>query len=160
MWSDKRPDRKTMCHAPPFWVADDAIFFLTINCQKRGVNQLANDSTASVLINSWLYYREQQQSAPLLILVMPDHLHLLINFSWQKGGGMSSLIKSWKRYTAKKIGTDWQRDYFDHRVRSREDFDHKWDYIINNPVNAGLVANADDWKYRWISPYAGQSEYR
>ncbi|MFD2275780.1 hypothetical protein ACFSQZ_04800, partial [Rubritalea spongiae] len=63
---------------------------------------------------------------------MPDHLHMLISFSWHKSAGMSTLMKSRKRYIAKQCNIQWQRDFFDHRIRNQEDFNQKWDYIINN----------------------------
>ena len=44
----------------------------------------------------------------------------------------------------------WQRGFFDHLLRSDESYGQKWDYVRDNPVRAGLVANAQDW------PYAGE----
>jgi putative transposase len=159
MLSNERPDRKAMLHTPPFWIDDTALFFVTLNCQQRGQNQLAHEDTSTKLIDSWLYYHDHQSCAPLIIMVMPDHLHLLISFSWKTGEGMPALIKSWKRYTAKQCDIQWQRDYFDHRIRNQDDFDQKWDYILNNPVKAGLTDHPSQWPHQWISPTAGQSEY-
>jgi hypothetical protein len=44
----------------------------------------------------------------------------------------------------------WQRGFFDHILRSEESYRQKWNYVRDNPVRAGLVANANDW------PYAGE----
>ena len=41
----------------------------------------------------------------------------------------------------------WQRGFFDHVLRSDESYAQKWNYVRQNPVRAGLVANADDWPY-------------
>ena len=46
--------------------------------------------------------------------------------------------------------TLWQRSFFDHVLRSNESYSEKWNYVRDNPVRAGLVANAADW------PYAGE----
>jgi hypothetical protein len=35
-------------------------------------------------------------------------------------------------------------------LRSEESYAQKWGYVRDNPLRAGLVANADDW------PYAGE----
>ena len=155
---NNRTNRKLLPHIPPFWIAENAIFFITINCQKQGENQLANEGMAKSLIDSWLFYRDQGKCAPLLVLVMPDHLHLLVSFSWDIGEGMSALVKSWKRFTAKQNGIQWQRNYFDHRIRNEDSFHQKWDYIINNPVSAGLTNDPDNWPHKWISPHAEYSE--
>ena len=53
--------------------------------------------------------------------------------------------RSWKRYTAGvfnrtqgRKGHFWQRDSFDHLVRSTEHFEHYRRYIADNPVRARL----------------------
>jgi hypothetical protein len=43
--------------------------------------------------------------------------------------------------------TLWQRDFFDHVLRSSESYSEKWKYVRDNPVRAGLVSNIDAWKY-------------
>jgi hypothetical protein len=48
--------------------------------------------------------------------------------------------------------TLWQREFFDHILRSNESYAEKWNYVRENPVRAGLVQSADDW------PYAGEIE--
>jgi putative transposase len=78
---------------------------------------------------------------------MPDHLHALLSFNNEQGLGMGKLIKSWKRYTAKTCAIDWQRDYFDHRIRSEHDMADKWSYIRENPVRAGLVNHHEQWRH-------------
>jgi hypothetical protein len=42
----------------------------------------------------------------------------------------------------------WQPDYFDRFLRSGESYSEKWAYVQNNPVRAGLVAQADDWPFK------------
>lgn len=76
---------------------------------------------------------------------MPDHLHLIAGFP--KTESMSSVIRDWKRLTARRAGIVWQRNYFDHRVRPNEGLQQKTDYIRDNPVRAGLVKVAEDWPH-------------
>ena len=68
---------------------------------------------------------------------MPDHLHALLSFPHDLR--MKSVISKWKEYTAKHVGIHWQRDFFDHRLRSDESFDEKAHYICTNPVRENLV---------------------
>lgn len=42
----------------------------------------------------------------------------------------------------------WQRHFWDTQLRRGENYDAKWDYVLANPVRAGLVSNSDDWPYQ------------
>jgi REP element-mobilizing transposase RayT len=75
---------------------------------------------------------------------MPDHAHFLAKFSH---AGVRKIVSGWKRYTATKVGVVWQRDFFDHRLRSDESFTEKASYIRLNPVRAGLIDTAGNWPY-------------
>ena len=46
----------------------------------------------------------------------------------------------------------WQRESYDHWVRSQEEWQRIAAYIENNPVKAGVVSQAED--YRWASAHA------
>ena len=78
-------------------------------------------------------------------VVMPNHVHLLAAFADEPS--MLAQCESWKQYTARKInrelgdsGRFWQRDGFDHMVRSEEQFLHFRNYIARNGEKAGLAA--------------------
>ena len=78
---------------------------------------------------------------------MPDHLHGLITFNPEKT--MQRIVRNWKRYAAGNFQIVWQRDFFDHRIRNKESLDEKWQYILHNPVRAGLVASPEEWPFVW-----------
>lgn len=134
-------------HRPPSWAGDAAIYFITINSLPRGINQLALPETAESLFDALQFYKNQGKWHIHLALLMPDHLHALISFNWDEGLGMMKLIAGWKRFTSRSLGIQWQRDFFDHRVRSEFDFTDKWTYIRENPTRAGLVEKFDEWPY-------------
>jgi putative transposase len=46
---------------------------------------------------------------------------------------------------------DWQHDFFEHRLRQEESLHEKADYILANPVRAGLVKEIEDWPYVFIA---------
>lgn len=62
---------------------------------------------------------------------------------------MRDSVVNRKRFTARKLGIDWQRDFFDHRIRDNENLDKKADYIRMNPVRKGLCEKSEDWDYVW-----------
>jgi len=68
---------------------------------------------------------------------------------------MGNVIRDWKRYTAKSTGVEWQRDYFDHRIRNEPDHAAIWAYIRENPVRAGLVDTHDQWPHVWFPGKTG-----
>ncbi len=78
-------------------------------------------------------------------VVMPNHVHLLVQFSGAKM--LKRQCRSWKKYTAgeinKKLGRQghfWQAESYDHLVRSPEEFWHYREYIADNPKKARLRA--------------------
>ena len=60
------------------------------------------------------------------------------------------IISQWKSWTAKQLGIHWQRDFFEHRLRNDENRTEKANYILANPVRAGLIGKAKDWNYVWL----------
>ena len=81
---------------------------------------------------------------------MPDHVHALLSFP-PSGKRLHSVISQWKGWTAKTIGLEWQRDFFEHRLRRGENRREKADYILNNPVRKGLVARPEDWPFVYFA---------
>lgn len=82
-----------------------------------------------------------------LLVLMPDHLHALISFPQNRE--MRKVVSNWKEIAAKKTGVRWQRDFFDHRLRSDESYAEKAHYIRMNPVRKNLVATPSDWPFVW-----------
>ena len=80
-----------------------------------------------------------------LLLLMPDHLHGLIGIDGRDS--LSRLIQDYKRITRKLAGVQWQRNFFDHRLRHGESLAEKFAYICQNPVRAGLISTEQDWPY-------------
>jgi REP element-mobilizing transposase RayT len=83
------------------------------------------------------------------MLLMPDHAHFLVCFP-DNGKPIRTIMGKWKEWTAKQCGIRWQRDFFEHRLRGNEGAREKADYILNNPVRAGLVTRPQDWPFLFI----------
>jgi putative transposase len=81
-----------------------------------------------------------------LMLLMPDHLHALIAVSGAESLGR--IVGAFKRATVRFAAIEWQKNFFDHRLRSSKSAARKHDYILQNPVRAGLVSSADSWPYQ------------
>ncbi len=83
--------------------------------------------------------------------VMPNHVHIL--FELIAGNKLSSVVSSWKSFTANEInkavgreGRLWQREYYDHVIRDDEEYRRIVEYIEYNPEKAGLI----NWRWRSV----------
>jgi mono/diheme cytochrome c family protein/REP element-mobilizing transposase RayT len=141
--------RKILPHNRPLWIRpEDEIYFITICCRPRGVNQLCQPNLRDAIWESIQRRQKSGQWFMHLCVLMPDHLHALITFPGDTL--MRKAIADWKRFLATHLKIDWQRDFFDHRLRREESFDNKAAYLRANPVRAGFVVDPEEWKYFWI----------
>ncbi len=139
--------RKTLPHVPPPWVRPGELYFVTICCRARGVNCLASEARARLLFEAVAAYEASGRWYVRLMVLMPDHLHALL--AVPAAEALPQVVRSWKRYLARTAAIEWQRDFFDHRLRGGENLEEKSAYIRMNPVRAGLVARPEDWPYVW-----------
>jgi REP element-mobilizing transposase RayT len=51
----------------------------------------------------------------------------------------------------KRSGSLWQAESYDHVVRDEDEQFRIIEYVINNPVKAGLVEDWKDWKHTFVS---------
>jgi REP-associated tyrosine transposase len=143
--------RKRLPHDVPLWV-DPAKedYFITVCCRERGRNQLANRKIGRALIDTIRHRNDRQIWYAHLAVVMPDHVHLVLAFP-DRERGVQRIVGKWKEWTAKSLGVHWQRDFFEHRLRRDESFREKADYVLANPVRAGLVDREENWPYAFIA---------
>jgi REP-associated tyrosine transposase len=127
-----------------------ALYFITICCAVRRSNQLCHSEVAQIIFETARIYHAAEKWHLRLMVLMPDHLHALISIDGD--GSLGTLIGSFKRITSKMTGLQWQRNFFDHRIRPSEGFEKKALYIRNNPVRAGLIASASNWPYQLATP--------
>jgi len=142
-----RPSRRKLPHTPPSFVGAGALYFVTICGVPRGQNQFAKPDTWKAMCDSAEFFHARHRWHVALLLAMPDHVHGLIGFP--KEEEIRRVVAAWKHYLTHAIHLTWQRDFFDHRLRSHEDRDENAAYIRMNPVRAGLVDRFEDWPYVW-----------
>ena len=130
----------------PPWVADGALYFITIHCAVRERPQLTLPPAAEMLMESAAHYHHAGRWFARLFLLMPEHAHALLSFPHAES--MRKVVSDWKRYTARHAGVVWQRDFFDHRIRNDENWEIKAEYIRDNPMRKNLVMRRDEWP--WI----------
>jgi putative transposase len=139
------PVRKRLPHTIPQWVAEGSWFFITLKCVPPGKNQLCRVGTGDAVLATMKFNHDKLVWHCRLCLLMPDHLHAIMAFPREPG--METVMKNWKKYVAGKHGVDWQRDFFDHRLRDHHELEEKTSYILMNPVRKGLCGRAADWTW-------------
>jgi putative transposase len=150
--------RMFLPHQPP-WRVDSAqeLFFVTICCRPRGLNQLAKPDVGDALFETIAWRNSNRVWYAHLFLLMPDHCHAVMSFP-DSEHTIKQRISFWKKWVAMKLGIVWQRDFFDHRSRSDESWREKADYILANPVRAGFVEQPEHWPYLWFPPAPDAAE--
>ena len=110
------------------------------------------DSRIAAIVQENLLHFDGIRYNLLCWCVMPNHVHVLIEVL--DGCSLSQIMHGWRSYTAKeankilgRTGQFWMEEYFDRYIRNERHLQNVVDYIHNNPVNAGLVDEAEKWKW-------------
>ncbi len=115
-----------------------------------------------IIASSFQHFNELRYKL-LAYCIMPNHVHVLflpINCADGSVFPVSRIIYSWKRYSANQInrilkrkGALWQQESYDHVVRNEAEMMNVVNYIIQNPVKAGLVDSWQQWPGTWIHDF-------
>ena len=141
------PVRGRLPHEAPFWVPEGSFYFITINCEPRKTNHLCRVGIGDAVFAATAHHHEKCLWHCRLMLLMPDHLHAII--ASPREPGMKTTVMNWKRFLATQQKIDWQRDFFDHRLRDLHEAAKKTDYILMNPARWGLCERVEDWPWVW-----------
>ena len=72
-------------------------------------------------------------------------------------------MHSIKSYSAKQIpsvmnhmGIIWQSERYDRIIRSQQEFENVYKYILQNPVKAGLSQHSTSYPFLWQATLSGR----
>ncbi|MDD2506945.1 MAG: transposase [Candidatus Cloacimonetes bacterium] len=115
------------------------------------------DSEIAYIIKDALHFYNDKKYRLHAYCIMSNHIHALIQPISNSEGiipRLQDIVRGLKTFTAKKInelrresGSVWAKNFYDSIIR---DEDHYWNvlnYILNNPVKAGIVEKWQDYKY-------------
>jgi putative transposase len=138
----------------PHFQEPDRVYFLTWRCRQGQWLAAAEHGQGLVAL---LHYNDGKWKVYAAV-VLPDHVHLLVQPLPHPDGGvynLAEIIHSVKRYSVYEInkrrgiqGSLWQDERYDRIVRNEAEFLEKWNYIRNNPVKAGLAERPEN--YPWL----------
>ena len=82
------------------------------------------------------------------LTVMPDHVHLF--FTLGERLTLSQAVARLKTKThafVRPLSTDWQDNFYDHKIRPSDSIESVMRYIYLNPYQAGLIQQIDKWPH-------------
>jgi putative transposase len=124
--------------------------FITFSCYHRYKN-LGTATAREVFEQSLEAMRLRYDFVVSGYVVMPDHVHLLINEP--PSILVAQFLKAFKQITSRKLRGPrekfWQERYFDCNIRGEDARSEVIRYIHRNPVKRGLVASPGE--YPWSS---------
>ena len=137
--------RDSLRNRRPEWVDEDDPLFITLCLKQRGLHHFDNSEAWQALLAASEHAKKAGRWRPMLLLAMPDHLHIIAKSP--RDPDITRVLGELKRDYSHRLPTEWQKGGFDHRLRSYEHYLEKRDYILMNPVRAGLVSKMSDWPY-------------
>ena len=138
-----------------------AIYAVTLSTQER---YALSPVARTVVLDSLRHFHGDRYDL-LAACVMPDHVHFLLRPLPKENDAegqpvfwsLSDLMHSLKSFTAHEInrieggtGAIWEKERFDRYVRSDRDLEEKFQYILRNPWDAGVVKQTEDYPWVWV----------
>lgn len=127
--------------------------------EQQSERWLQRDEIAKVVADS-MHYLDGKKYDLIAYCIMPNHVHIVFEPLLEKPEryySLGSIMQSLKGYTAWKAhqilgrkGAFWQDESYDHVVRDNQELQRIIDYTLQNPVKAGLVESAEEWKWSYL----------
>ena len=140
-----------------------------LDMTSSGSSWLKNAQIAEIVKNS-IHFRDEKEYDLVAYTIMPNHVHLVIipiveriADSLNSGSKenlyiVTKVLQDLKKYTARECnkllnrkGSFWQHESYDHVVRDMKALRRIVDYVLNNPVKAGLVETREEWGHGYVN---------
>jgi putative transposase len=109
------------------------------------------------IIKESLHHRDGKDFTLWAYCIMSNHIHFLITTYDTNTHYLYKIMQDFKKYTGREanriLGRTgnpfWEEEYYDHLVRDEAEFYRIENYILMNPVKAGLVKNQTEWPWNY-----------
>lgn len=131
--------------------AQNNAYFVTICTYKRASLFVCG---AEKIAESWLHETQRRFGNVKIetYIIMPDHIHFIITISGDHiGSPLQDIMRWFKTMTTNEYIRDvkaglfptfdkhvWQRNYYEHILRTEQEFQETWTYIENNKYQITL----------------------
>ncbi|MCG8276220.1 transposase [Stenotrophomonas sp. NLF4-10] len=127
-------------------------YMLTTVCHDRR-RWFEDDAAARIVTARFRRLEQQELASSLAWVVMPDHVHRLMELRASTLGHVVQRFKSGSALLLNRrhgrSGPVWQSCYHDHAIRSDESLRQHAAYILANPIQAGLTERIGDYPHAW-----------
>ncbi|TLV16716.1 transposase [Klebsiella indica] len=121
-------------------------WFFTVNLQNRQSDLLTRHMDQLRVVTALI-----KRKNPFLInawVILPEHMHCI----WTLPEGDTDYSGRWrdiKKTFTRDLGMRqvWQPRFWEHTIRSEDDYRRHMDYVYINPVKHGYVKRVIDWPY-------------
>ena len=120
-------------------------FVSSTTFHRRRLFQVA--ANAELFLETLQQYRREGDYKLHAFVVMPDHFHLLLTPQGITIERAVGLIKGGFSHGMSSKFPVWQRGFTDHRIRDRNEFVMRLNYIHQNPVRARNVELCESYPY-------------
>lgn len=131
--------------------ADPATAYFVTACTCAGQPLFGDAAMATEVVDTLTWLRATRRCQIYAYCVMPNHIHLLLTIA--HGDSLSECMRVFKKVSEIRLrgmGVEprvWQRRFFDRVLREKDSGIDAVEYILNNPVRAGLVDDASIYVY-------------
>lgn len=130
-----------------------------LDTETCGPTWLKDDKVAKIVTDALMHFDEERYKI-VCYTVMSNHIHIIFHKLDRK---LSLTMQNYKSYTGTmanryldRVGEKfWAQENYDRYLRNRNEFIAKVKYVLDNPVQAGLVSNWEDWPHSYL-----REEYR
>jgi putative transposase len=138
----------------------DDVHFITFSCYRRAP-LLGSEGARDTFVITLEKVRRWYGFYLTGFVVMPEHVHLLL--SEPERGNLAVVLQMLKQIVSQKLNerattSFWQPRYYDFNVWRESKLTEKLDYVHQNPVQRGLVARPEDWKWSSALHYSTGKE--
>ena len=113
------------------------------------------DERVADMVAAAMCFRDKKVYDLLAYCIMPNHVHVVFTVE-RSATSLYKALQSLKAYTAREAnkilhrnGAFWQHESYDHVVRDGKKLERIIDYVLHNPVKAGLVSSREQWKWNY-----------
>jgi putative transposase len=127
------------------------VYLVTFCCHGR-MPVFAVREFAAIVIEEIAHSDRSGASQTLAFVVMPDHVHWVMALGARHRleravGQLKGRAAARVNRLRGRLGCLWQSGFHDHAVRAEEDLEAICQYVLHNPVRAGLVERAAEYPF-------------
>ena len=131
------------------WSESGTTYFVTY-CTHFRVAGLTTGTIASTICGIVALSDATGDTITHAFTIMPGHIHWLFTLGKRLSlGRVIARLKARSKDALATDGLDWQRDFFEHRLRLEEKIESYGLYVFLNSYRAGLLSALEKWAHWW-----------